>query len=335
MLILLSLFTLTAHLLAMNLATAGPLLAAVLQIAWHNDPGARRLTAELTRWSIAALLLGVLLGAGQAAVAWLDHGPYLLKAFELLPVRRYWFGAAEIVFSWFCLAWYVRRLKRVADNDAPLSRWWLLLPIAAGTNLAYHFPPLFTILGVYSTRPTSWDQPLSFVAALGDAEVLGHWLHFLIASCTVAGLALAWLSRRHVNAAPSCAGIALLGGRLALGATVLQLISGLQLLAVVDDRARDALLGGELAATGGLAVALFATVALLHRLANLALVEFDQDEVLRAAMALFVVVLGMVSGLQATRRVLRRQLPTPTAAVTPDARPAGFSCVATRSPLNY
>jgi hypothetical protein len=308
MLELLSVLNLTAHLLAMNLATAGPLLAAVMHWRRPADATTLSLTLRLSRGSAIALMIGVAIGVGQLILAWQDHGPLLKQAFDLLPQRRYWFGGTEIVFSWGCLFWYRRAITRRLSNSESSSGWWGLLPFAAGTNLAYHFPPLFTILGVYGTRPDTWGKPLSFVAALGDPEVLGHWLHFLLASTTVAGLALAWCALKANQTAELTHRGTLAGGRIALAATVLQLVSGLHLLSVVDERARDALLGGDLVGTIGFAAALVATVVLLHRLASIALAETSLAELKGTLLTLTLVVLCMVSSLQASRRVIQRQV---------------------------
>ncbi len=312
MLDFLSVLVLTAHLLAMNLATAGPLIVAGLHWRRGVDGELNSVALKLTRLSAWAIVVGVLLGLVQLALAWHDHGPLLQRAFELLPQRRYWFGATELLFSWACLVGFARAVAAREARGAACSNWWGLLPFAAATNLAYHFPPLFAILGVYGTRPAAWGQPLSFVAALGDPEIAGLWLHFLLASATVAGLALAWCALRAELSSAAAQRGTLIGGRIALAATVLQLVSGLHLLSVVDERARDALLGGDLFGTLGFAAAVIATVVLLHRLASIALAETTLAELRGTALTLSLVVLCMVAGLQASRRVIHRQLPAAT-----------------------
>ncbi|MBL8825451.1 MAG: hypothetical protein JNM18_00610 [Planctomycetaceae bacterium] len=307
MLELLSVLVLTAHLLAMNLATATPLIVAGLHW-WGATRGRDPLAVPLARLSAQAIVVGVLLGVVQLALAWHDHALLLQQAFELLPVRRYWFGATELIFSWACLVGYARAVATRQAADKTVSAWWALLPFAAATNLAYHFPPLFAMLGVYGTRPESWGKPLSFVAALGDPEIGGLWLHFLLASATVAGLALAWCALRTKQPDHNAQRGTLAGGRIALGATVLQLVSGLHLLSVVDERARDSLLGGDLFGTLGFAAALVATVMLLHRLASIALAETTLAELRGTALTLMLVVLCMVGSLQASRRLIHNQI---------------------------
>lgn len=327
MLELLAVAMLAAHLLAMNLATAGPLIAAWL--AWSrpaNDSTRRELARRMVRDSMIALIVGVLLGVALAFIVWPEHGPMLRAAFDLLPLRRYWFGGVEILFSLACLLWQQRMSRAVEPSvESPDGRrWWRgVLPLAAGTNLAYHFPPLFAMLGVYSTRPASWQRPLSFVEALADAEVAGHWIHFLLAAATTGGLWLAWLAIRAEAPQGDRQRWTLRGGRVALAGTVLQLASGLQLLSVIPEPSRAALLGGKVLASLALAAAIVASVSLLHRLAGIALAESTPREIIWALATLAAIVTAMVAGLQSSRRAIYETVPRPNETNVPVGATSG------------
>jgi len=315
MLILVSIVVQAIHLLAMNLATAGSLLVIVLQRGRRRgDESAGRLATRLAGWSNVGLLVGTLFGAIMAWLAWIDHGPYLQAAFELLPMRRYAFGAAEIVFSLACME-VVRRMCRNTGDPTSSKRHWtiVLLSLAAGSNLAYHFPPLFSMLGVFSARPERWGQPISFLDAIADAEVIGLWVHFLLASATVGGLTLSWLASQVSSASEqeSTRSWTVFGGRVALVATILQLLSGLHLLAVLGEPARDAMLGGDMAAVGCFMGGMIASVALLHRLAAVALGEPTNGDVKSATVTLVLVVVLMTGMLQTSRQATYRLLPEP------------------------
>ena len=92
---------LSVHLLAMNLASAGPLFAIWLWGMDKNRDSQRQQTGLRLIWlSIGALLLGAVLGYVQ----WL-----LLRqsgwaaAIAKLPTRALWFGLLELLFSLLCM----------------------------------------------------------------------------------------------------------------------------------------------------------------------------------------------------------------------------------------
>ena len=153
-----------------------------------------------------------------------------------------------------------------------------MLGIFAATNLLYHFPLLFTVIGVYSTRPAPADDMLVFRHAMLDPEVLSQFLHHVLASFAVVGVGVMGFSLRMSRAA-ECrrrAANRRLGRALALVPTVLQLLVGLYVLLELPERARDGLMGGDRVGTLLFGASLVGAIALMHRLASVAFGETER-----------------------------------------------------------
>jgi hypothetical protein len=181
----------------------------------------------------------------------------------------------------------------------------------AGTNLAYHFPTMFAILGVHSVRPLTWGNELLFVDALLDGEVMALTTHFLLASLAVTGALLMLLAHRqaiehpHSNMAPRFVAY---GARFALTPTLMQLLSGTLLVLQVADETRDRLLGGDLVSTSAFLAGVVLTVILMHKLSAIALGELNVAEVWLASLLMLGVILLMVAALQETRAITYEHL---------------------------
>jgi hypothetical protein len=262
---------LALHLLAANVAAAGPLIA-----AWMAGRGPEGVVAarRLVGWALAALVVGGFLGAGLL----LAPSDALRVAVARFPQSAWWFAATEILFSAICLSAMLALLR--ANRRRPIAIW--LFALISASNLLYHFPSLMAVVGRIANEPRWADEPVITRRVLVHLslrpEILSLWIHFVVASVAVAAIAAiaivgmtipegagedtfaaarAWLSRR-------LAGIALV-------ASALQLPVGGWLLAASEVRMRDALLGGDLPATGCLLAGVLATVALLQTLAALAM----------------------------------------------------------------
>ena len=294
-----------AHLLAMNLATAGPLLCLGLQIAERRgDRTAGHIGRRLARWSNVALVQGIVLGLFALLLAWWYRSASLEAAAKMIPYSRFTFGVAELLFYLICQGAYAG-LWRDDLSQASSRRFWgtWCLALLAGSNLAYHFPPLFSMLGSFSTRSAQWGQTVRFTEALFDPEVAALSLHFLIASLAVGGVVIAWTACHKLPLDdPGAARWQQRGGWLALGATGVQLLSGVWLLAVLDAPLRDAVLGEMPGATFAFLISLVAVFGLIHQLANIALSVAAPREIHRAIAYLAAVVVLMVAALHEMRR---------------------------------
>jgi hypothetical protein len=305
---LLMVIVVSAHLLAVGWAVAGPFIG--LWLAWqqrrHGNPIAGDFGKQVLGLSLVALLAAILLGVLALGLPWSAHRHPYFDAAAQVPSRRYWFGLVELVFSTICLAaaWKTWPAESTDDSAARFwSRWCLIL--LAATNLTYHFPPLFAVVGVYCTRAELWGTGLPFTSMLVDPEVFARTLHHLLASFAIAGGTLAYLTRPSAFAAlPEVARgcPAAWGGRIALAAVAGQLLSGTHVLVEMPAASRDRLLGGDIIATVAFAASLLATVALLHTLAVVALGDAGKRQLATAVVLVVLVVLLMVAARHRTRQ---------------------------------
>lgn len=329
----------TGHLLAVDFAMAAPVVCLWLQWRGRRQPVARQLDRSLLKLSLAALGAAVPLGIAAALLVWVRSPLPYGEAFNMLPRRRYEFGVVELVFSAAALWLAIRLAGRAEDRQEAgrlpdRQRWFVtrwMATLLASLNLIYHFPPLFVMLGVLSTRPEAWGEPARFTTLLADPEVLARLAHHLLAALVVTGTAIAWLAaagrigqpQRDANAGEagrsdagqSAAGqggvnaadavpIAVWGGRLATAALLLQILSGIMLLAVLPSTSQHAILGHDALSAGLFMAALVAVFFVLPRLAATALGHVNWRHVTGSLWLVIVVMLLMTAAQQRTRELL-------------------------------
>ncbi|HEX4129999.1 MAG TPA: hypothetical protein VHZ24_08145 [Pirellulales bacterium] len=279
-------FVLAAHLMAANFATAGPFFCLWLQR--RQMP----LAVGLASWSMGSLGAAMVLGLAAVGLLAIGYPGPLAAGFGSVPESRLWFGVVELVFYFACLAGYLAVARR--SSDASRGRRWTLVVLAllAGTDLAYHFPPLFAVIGIHTLRPESAAPP-SFLAAMLEPEALALALHFLLASAVVGGIVVAWLAAER--------GVVRVAGRVALAATVCQFASGAWLLFAISHKSRDALLGDNLLGTLLFGAAVVGSVLLLHKLAEIACGDGERRETGIAAAWLAAVIVSMTAAQQVVR----------------------------------
>lgn len=330
----------TGHLLAVDFALAAPVVCLWLQWRGRRQPLARRLDRSLLKFSLAALGLAVPLGIAAALLVWIHSPVPFGQAFRMLPRRRYEFGVVELVFSAIAL-WLAMRLGRRADErreaeQPDRQRWFVtrwLTTLLASLNLIYHFPPLFIMLGVLSTRPEGWGEPARFTTLLADPEVLVRLAHHLLASLVVTGSAIAWLAATgrlgqppsDANASqagpsdaartaarqgdanlPDVAPAAVLGGRLATAALLLQILSGIMVVSEMPSASRQAILGHDALAAALFVAALVAVFFVLPRLAATALGHINRRH-LTGSLWLVMLIIMLMTATQLRTRDLHDQ----------------------------
>jgi hypothetical protein len=310
---------LTAHLLLVDLAMVGPLVCVWLR--WSSqrradaaaEALARRL-AVVAAWALAAgsILGGLLLGILYLA----DDRPYF-AALAAIPVDRIWFALAELVFALGCLSAYAAlwdrwRRRRVLHP---------LVALAGATNLLVHFPALFTIISLVSTRRelgAALDRA-AYRRLLVDGEVLARVAHVCLAAAALSGVVVALLAvstREELLPVESRRRLTRFGARLALAATLVQFPVGLWVALAMPETTQSTLLGGDWFATGLFLAALVLAVHLVYVLVAIALGDDERRKVRRSAAVLVVVMLLMV----ATRLRVSGQ-----AADSPAARPRALA----------
>lgn len=292
---------LAVHLLAMNVASAGPLAGAWLRRLSLRDGATDRDLLErgaraTFRWSLLGLAIGALIGGAML----LAPSAGMRAALRRFPVDAYWFAGAEILFSAACIfgCWKLSR--------RPKLTW--LLAIVAATNLLYHFPPLMAVLGELAVDAHWADDEVLHRKALIwlwiRPEVLSLWAHFALASIAVGfttALAVCHRALRNETEQVDDRTARRLAG-CALGATLLQIPVGIWLLLASDTAAQQAMMGESWLATIGLAGGVWVALGVMQSLATIAWGGSDRRQVNRAFVLLAVTVALMSFTLRASRR---------------------------------
>lgn len=293
---------LSVHLLAMNLASAGPLVG--IWLRGKANPGElRHETGRALAWlSIGALLLGIFLGTVQWFFA---RSSGLGDAIARLPERALWFAALELGFSLLCLlgcAWCW---------SAQNNRRWLhaVFALLSSTNLLYHFPPLMSVLSRVATDAT-WARVevldrAALLPLMQRAEVVALTVHFALASIAVSAVVVLWrLSKVNADkfdwgneVTPISRGAAWI----ALGATLTQVPVGVWLTVSLPKSELSAMMGSQMVASLSFFGALLLTFVLMQRLLTIAIGEVTPQALLRVAWVLALLVLLMTATLRGTR----------------------------------
>ena len=338
---------LAAHLLAVDVASAGPLVA--LWCEWREARGcaaAGRAGRFLVGAACVGLVAGGLLGLAAGWIVWDDDFRSLLGRLS----SKIHFGGWELLFSLVLLS--VQLAWWRGDPQATRFRrlWRGLVGLLAGTNLLYHFPVLFVVISTLARRGEVAGPAITssqFRQLLVESEVLARTTHFALAAFAVTGtLWMLYGLRLHAaarsgdpshldQAAHDDSGrrIVLWGARLALIPTFLQMLVGLWVVTAVDPAAQQRLLGGDLVAAGLLAASVLLSLWMMHVLAAIALGEVQPSKVRRGVL-LMVLVVALMTGT--SHRALRqpRQAAQRTAAASPalvGSEPAPTSRDADRS----
>lgn len=292
---LLTILPLAAHLIAMNIAAAGPLACAWLAGVNSISP---ELSRRVARQSILALLVGVCLG-GLLLVSPSDG---MLDALARFPKSMYWFAAAELAFSLGCMAVLVHLAVRERRRPA----WMWIIALATASNLLYHFPPLMAAISKLAVEPW-WarDSVISrrvLLGLSGRPEVLSLWLHFVLAS--ISGAAIFALCTARPGGQEDDAALEVVVRRLAAAAlisTLLQLPVGAWVLLASSSKMQDAMLGQDGWATFCFAAGVLLAIGLLQSLAAIAAGDTRPAARVRAAGLFVAIALSMAATLILSR----------------------------------
>jgi hypothetical protein len=307
---------LALHLLCMNVATAGPVLAVWLDRKSAQADRPAQSAVQFLAWaSCAAMLAGGALGVLLGWIHWNDGYRSLLAQFS----ARITWGIVEFLFSAALLAVYA---AWVAARPAAGAAVWIartLVVLLATTNLLYHFPPLFAMLASASAGQTPIHGAVNSAAfrrLLFEGDVVALTVHFTIASFAVAGMALAARDADRVEPAaddrpggPRAERASYLdepriprwGARVALAATLAQIPAGLWLLVQLPASGQRRLMGGDALSAALFTFALLVTFWLMHLLAAISFGDTSRTSVRRAALAMIAVVVLMSATLQRAR----------------------------------
>jgi hypothetical protein len=211
-------------------------------------------------------------------------------------------GAAELVFSLLLAglyAWLVGRSGGLS-RGARFGRGAIAL--LNGTNLLYHFPPLFLVASqLHAAGQTSGEviRGAAFRQLLTSGATPALVVHIGFASLAVAAVMLLGMALRTGRQGDSAAAsqFALWGSRWSLAASLVQLPVGLWTLATISTWEQSRLMGNDVLATVLFLAAMLSVFWLLRELATVALGEITRGAMIRAMSAMLVVV-GLMAAMQ-------------------------------------
>jgi hypothetical protein len=309
-----SVLLLAAHLVAMNVASAAPLICVWLRHRERRgDAAAGVIGWRLARVSLWSLCAGIVLGLMLLGVSWATHDQAYWNAVGRFPPRAYWFATGELAFTTVCLALYAGLWNRWQSR--PLVH--AAVAVLAVTNLFYHFPPLMIMLGELSAQPEWVFEPLITRPVIRGLmlrpQLLGKVLHFGFASAAVSGVALMLLAHRHARsriAERESNSLIRAGAAIALAASVVQLAIGLWVLLELPPASRNALMGDDWLGTVLFFSSFVAVLGFLRVLASVVVGDTGTAAASQSTVLLVAVVLLMTASLTRSRHVLSLESPS-------------------------
>lgn len=310
---------LTAHLLLVNVAMAGPFVCVWLD--WRGCRREDRLADEtgkrLARDVFWSLLWATVIGGLMVALLWWKNDQAYFDAVWAIPDSRLWFAAVELTFSLALLGGYAY----CWDSMRKRRFWHRVMAILSGLNLAYHFPPMFSAISYIADHPELRIEPIGrdvFRRLLVDRAVVSMAVHVWLASAAVVGVLLLWFALKYPRSLqqpnelnPPALRLAGWGSWMALIPTVLQLFAGIWVVVELPASSRDALLGNRLPLTLLFGTGILAALRLMHVLASIALGDRTPRQLVSAIATMLLTVLLMTATLHVSSR--REELnPNPT-----------------------
>ena len=284
---------LAVHLLCVNVASAGPLVAIWLDWRANRDELAARVGRFLVWISFILLVAGSCFGLLLGFSLWSDSYRSVFELFQ----RRIYFGFWEILFSLvlmlFCASWW----SLVPKSSTVGRSFRSLLQVLAATNLLYHFPFLFVVLSDVANGHTSPKEVIDaadFRQIIATGSVWIRVVHIWLASFAVTGITLIgfalWYTPRGDDEAFRAS---VWGGRIALLPTMLQIPVGLWVLVQLPRAAQQRLLGGDIFGSSLLVVSIVGALGLLHLLAAVAFGDASRKTQSRTVSLMLLVVFLM------------------------------------------
>lgn len=299
---LVQLLLLVLHLVCVNVATGGPMIALWLEIReGRGDPLAGRIGRRLTGYTITALLLGALIGLLYGWTIWTDEFSNTLSRLG----TRILYGITEFLFSVVLLGivWIWWRARPDCGWLQRICRLSILF--LAASNVFYHFPFLFqVIVWLQGQAETTAVDSTTFRALLIEGEILWRTIHFWMASFAVSGIVVAWIAYQFVKdelAEADVYRVTRWGGWIALVSSLIQLPTGVMITLHLSPTLQYDLMGEDVMSSvlfwgaAGLAVILF------HVLAAIALGKSSRQRIYSASLLMLVVIAVMVTVSQRLR----------------------------------
>ena len=340
--ILLSL-VLGVHLLLVDVAMFGPLMAVWLR--WRSSrlrsaevnetSSLDQLARRVACWSLAAAVTGVILGVvALLLVPHAESGAYN-QAIAKLPAARWWFVAGEVVFYLVTLGAYLLLWRALQRRPVVHS----LLAIVAATDLIYHFPRCSRWSPASALQPKLLELLLDHALhwrLLLDPDTLSRVVHYWLAAWAVSASATMVLASRclRMQTTPelatssdvrasddspaaktknsALADVRRRAARIALAVSLVQLPVGVWVVCELPGVVQTQLLGEDALATILFDSSIVLALGLLHHLAMIALGESRHAAAVRAGALMVATVLLMVAALHRARhQAFGQQSPLP------------------------
>jgi hypothetical protein len=305
---------LAAHLLCVNVAAGGPIVAAWLDWrgAARGDSVAAKAAVALARASLLGLIAGAALGLCIGWLKWdADYRPLWLGP---LSYKLKW-AIVEAVFSLVLMVgwWMWLPIQAGAKRWAMVVRG--VLAVLAATNLLYHFPVLFAVAARLADRGETSGEPIGpsefrHLMIAGQTPALA--VHVVLASLAVASMLLIVFALRKLRRGEDgeATKLARWGSRWALVPSLLQLPVGLWTLVGLPADAQSRLMGDSMMGTVLFVAALAAALWLLHELVQVSMGETTRLALVRAIAAMLLTVI-LMTAMQAQTRVALGQALVP------------------------
>jgi hypothetical protein len=241
--------TFLLHLVPMNFVLGGSLLmvlsyARALGVGDDQAGHHRRLIAVLARAFPASIAFTITLGVAPLLFIQVLYGQLFFSSSILMAWP--WLGVVGLLLlGYYAAYWHTTQHARLGQ-----SATWVALAVAlAFLAIAFLFVNNFSSL----QTPEVWrplylsDRRGLHLSATWDGSVIPRYLHFVFAALALTGLAVAGVAARRGGGEPEFARWAMgYGARWFIGATLLQMGSGIWFLVSQPARIRNALLGGSL-----------------------------------------------------------------------------------------
>jgi hypothetical protein len=259
LLTLLLVLTFLLHLVPMNFVLGGSLLmvlsyARARRAAEDKARHHRRLIEVLARAFPAAIAFTITLGVAPLLFIQVLYGQLFFSSSILMAWP--WLGVvALLLLGYYAAYWHTTQHARLGQ-----AATWVALAVAlAFLVIAFLFVNNFSLL----QNPEVWrplylsDRRGLHLYAIWDGSVFPRYLHFVFAALALTGLAVAGVAAGQGGREPDFSRWAMgYGARWFIGATLLQMGSGIWFVASQPARIRNALLGASPLDTLLLAVAI-------------------------------------------------------------------------------
>jgi hypothetical protein len=251
-------FTFFLHLIFMNLTLGGTLMAFIANLRGGGRPG----DADSV---LAKRLMGVNTYAISLAIT---TGVAPLLFVQVLYQQYFYSGTILLGWIWFAMLVLLMIGYYAAYLHKKFRGGWL------GVSALTFFAIAMTHVAVHliHVQPAKWPQfNVSAFSVLGDPTYWPRLLHFVLAAITFAALVAAWWAVRRARAGVDVelnTKIAANSWRWALWATVLQLVDGFVLTAVLPKEVLLGVMRGGLATLGPLTLSIILAIGLVVMLAK-------------------------------------------------------------------